>query len=280
MAGTLYLIATPIGNLRDISFRAVETLKLVELIACEDTRHSRKLLDHFGIASKLVSYHEHNERERAAELIGILMGGSSVAVISDAGTPGINDPGFAIVQRAIEADIDVVSIPGPVAFINAVVVSGLPTDSIFFGGFLPSRKSERRRRLEEIKIIPATLVFYESPHRLAAALKDCLDILGDRKAAIARELTKLHEETTRGMLGELAAAFSADPPKGEFVLVIDRQRGDHLSVTGVSSLAKRVADLEDSGLDRKTALKAAAKEFGLSRSEAYRQIQGTDRKAL
>ncbi|MCC6327021.1 MAG: 16S rRNA (cytidine(1402)-2'-O)-methyltransferase, partial [Acidobacteria bacterium] len=192
MTGTLYLVATPIGNLADISLRAIETLKAADVIACEDTRHSRKLLDHYAISKKLISYHEHNERERAAELIERIKAGASVAVISDAGTPGINDPGFVLVSEAFAAGLPVVAVPGPAAFVTAAVVSGLPTDSIFFGGFLPSRKGERRRRLEEVRDIPATLVFYESPHRLAASLLDCLETLGDRKAAVARELTKLH----------------------------------------------------------------------------------------
>ncbi len=273
MAGTLYLVATPIGNLQDISHRAVETLKSVDLIACEDTRHSLKLLNHYGISSKLLSYHEHNERERAAEIVGKLVEGASAAVISDAGTPGINDPGYVIVQEAVRSGVSVVSIPGPVAFVNAVIVSGLPTDSIFFGGFLPSKKGERRKRLEEVKEIPATLAFYESPHRLAASLADCADVLGDRAAAAVREITKLHEEVRRGTLNELAAVFAGAAPKGEFVLVIDRAGKGEASV-GHGNLKERVSELEAAGMDGKAALKAAAKEFGVSRSEAYRRLHG------
>lgn len=272
MAGTLYLVATPIGNLHDISFRALETLRTVDLIACEDTRHSLKLLNHYGISKKLVSYHEHNERERAAELFERLKKGDSVAVISDAGTPGINDPGSLLVQDAIRSDIQIVPVPGAVAYVNAVIVSGLPADSIFFGGFLPSKKGERRRRLAEVRDIPATLAFYESPHRLSASLADCLDILGDRPAAAARELTKLHEEIVRGSLKELIGHFSAAIPKGEFVLVIDKA-GEKPERDGGVTLAGRVGELEASGMDPKAALKAAAKEFGLSKSEAYRQMQ-------
>src|SRR5215204_6467438 len=184
MPGTLYLVATPIGNLHDITFRAVEILKSADVIACEDTRHTRKLLNHLGIAGKLVSYHEHNEKQRAEELAAALEKGNSVAVVSDAGTPGIADPSFRIVQLAIEIGADVVPIPGPVAFVNALIGSGLPTDAVYFAGFLPSRKSERRRRLREVADIAATLAFYESPHRIIAALSDCLEILGDRTAAI------------------------------------------------------------------------------------------------
>lgn len=272
MTGTLYLVATPIGNLADISFRAIETLKAADVIACEDTRHSRKLLDHYGISKKLISYHEHNERERAADLIERIKNGDSVAVISDAGTPGINDPGFVLVSEASAAGLPVVAIPGPAAFVTAVTASGLPTDSIFFGGFLPSRKGERRRRLEEVRDIPATLVFYESPHRLAASLLDCLETLGDRKAAVARELTKLHEDICRGTLAELSERFAADKIKGELVLAIDRASGKAIQAETAETLAERVQQLESTGMDRRAALKAAAKEFGLSRSEAYRRM--------
>ncbi|NOT47334.1 MAG: 16S rRNA (cytidine(1402)-2'-O)-methyltransferase [Acidobacteria bacterium] len=276
MPGKLFLVATPIGNLADISFRAIETLKAVDLIACEDTRHSLKLLNHYGISKKLISYHEHNERERAAELVERLERGESVALVSDAGTPAINDPGYFLVQRAIEADLQVVSIPGPVAFVNAVVVSGLSTDSIFFGGFLPSKKGDRRRRLDEVKNVPGTLVFYESPHRIGRSLVDCYEILGDRSAAIVRELTKLHEEVRRGGLKDLAECFSDAIAKGEFVLVIDRA-GENAVAAKIDSLAGRVRELEGSGLDHKAALKAAAKELGISRSEAYRRLQGSDK---
>jgi 16S rRNA (cytidine1402-2'-O)-methyltransferase len=257
-----------------MSFRAVETLKVVDIIACEDTRHSLKLLNHYGVAGKLVSYHEHNERERAAELVERLKEGGSVAVVSDAGTPGINDPGFVLVRAAVEAGVPVVPVPGPAAFVSAAVVSGLPTDSIFFGGFLPSRKSERRRRLEAVRAVPATLVFYESPHRVAASLRDCLEVLGDRSAAVARELTKVHENVSRGRLSELLPDIERAIVKGEIVIVIDRAGGEDMRRSSGSSLADRVKELEAGGMDRKGALKAAAKEFGLSRSEAYRQLQG------
>jgi 16S rRNA (cytidine1402-2'-O)-methyltransferase len=270
MPGTLYLVATPIGNLRDITERAVEVLTSVGTIACEDTRHTRKLLNHLGISNKLVSYHEHNEAERAADLAAALEKGTSVAIVSDAGTPGISDPGFRIVQRAIEIGAQVVPVPGPVAFVSALVASGLPTDSVFFGGFLPSKKSERRRRLREIAAVPATLAFYESPRRLAATLADCLEILGDREAVIAREITKLHEEFSRGKISRLLSEYSSATLKGEAVLLIDRVRGVTSEIDAGSSLTRRLAELEAEGIDRKTALKRAAKEFGISRSEAYR----------
>lgn len=273
MPGTLYLVATPIGNLQDMTFRAIEVLRVVDVIACEDTRHTRKLLNHFSISNKLVSYHEHNEESRADELSKLLAEGKSVAVVSDAGTPGICDPSFRVVQKAHEIGAAVVPIPGPVAFVNAVVASGLATDAIFFGGFLPSRKGERLKRLEAVKLIPATLIFYESPHRLAKSLVDCLEILGNRQAAVARELTKLHEEIIRGSLNELSDLFLKSPAKGEIVLVIERMTTDIAVKPNSASLAERVAEIEADGTDPKSALKKAAREFGLSKSEAYRIFQ-------
>ena len=273
MAGTLYLVATPIGNLKDITLRALETLRLADVIACEDTRHTRKLLNHFEISRPLVSYHEHNERERSDELISRLAAGESVAVVSDAGTPAINDPGFVIVRKAIEAGIEVVPIPGPVAFVSAVTASGASTDSIFFGGFLPSKSGDRRKRLGELASVPATLVFYESPNRIARSLADCLDVLGNRHAAVARELTKLHETIVRGDLKTLAESFAAAPVKGEIVLVIDRAVAGGAEPRELSALAERVREIELTGADQKSALKQAAREFGIGKSEAYRLLQ-------
>lgn len=274
MPGTLYLVATPIGNLQDITLRAMETLRTVDLIACEDTRHTRNLLNHFRISNRVISYHEHNEQERAEELADRLIQGESIAIVSDAGTPGICDPGFRIVQRAIEIGAAVVPIPGAAAFISAVIVSGLATDSIFFGGFLPSKKGERRKRLEEIRDIPATLVLYETPHRLVKSLVDCLEILGDRQAAVARELTKLHEEIARGSLTKLALQYSNSPVKGEVVLVIERAKAKTIRrEASPTNIADKVKEFEKEGLDPKSALKKAAKEFGLSKSEAYRILE-------
>ena len=272
MPGTVYLVATPIGNLADISKRALETLETVDLVACEDTRHTGKLLSHFGIKKKLLSYHEHNEHSRTEELTEILREGKSIAVVSDAGTPAICDPALRIVQRAHEIGAKVVAIPGAVAFVNALVVSGLPTDSVFFGGFLPSKKTERRKRLSEVSAIPATLCFYETPHRIAKSLVDCLEILGNRKAAVVREITKLHEEIVLGDLKELTEKFSSGDVRGEIVLVIDREEitNRKSQIANEKSLPERVAELEKEGVDRKLALKKAAKEFGLPRSEAYR----------
>ncbi len=275
MPGTLYLVATPIGNLQDITLRALETLRTVDLIACEDTRHTRNLLNHFRISNRTISYHEHNELERAEDLVDRLIAGESIAIVSDAGTPGICDPGFRIVQRAIEAGASVVPIPGAVAFVNAVIASGLATDSWFFGGFLPAKKGERRKRLEDVRAIPATLVFYEAPHRLARSLADCYEVLGDRLATVARELTKLHEEIVRGNLSELTQKYLKEKVKGEIVLVIEKGKDQNLQRENAQTItiAQRVAQLENEGLDPKAALKKAAKEFGMSRSEAYRMTR-------
>lgn len=272
MAGTLYIVPTPIGNLGDISPRAVEILRSVGIIACEDTRHTQKLLNHFGIKAELVSYHEHNEQQRATELISKLEGGTSVALVSDAGTPAISDPGVPLVRAAHEAGIQVISLPGPSALAAAVAASGLGTDAIFFGGFLPSRPGQRRKRLRECAEIPATLVFYESPHRIAASLADCLAVLGDRQASISRELSKLHEETLTGKISELIKNFDAKA-KGEFVLVIDRGNVKAENAeTDTPDLKERVKALEAEGLSPREALKKVAKEAGINRSEAYRLL--------
>lgn len=274
MPGTLYLVATPIGNLADITIRALDVLRSVDIIACEDTRHTRKLLDHYQIKTKLVSYHEHNEEARAQELAKKLSEGASIAVVSDAGTPGICDPGFKLVGRAVEAGANIFAIPGACAFVLAAVTSGIGTDSIYFGGFLPAKSGERRRRLSEVIDIPATLIFYEAPHRIAASLQDCASVLGNRKAAVGRELTKLHEETRRGTLSELAAHYKENAAKGEFVVVIERSSEECGTVsTEPNSFVQRVAELEEQGLDRRAAMRKAAKEFGLARAEAYRLLQ-------
>jgi 16S rRNA (cytidine1402-2'-O)-methyltransferase len=275
MAGTLYLVSTPIGNLEDITHRAVRLLGEVDVIACEDTRHTQKLLNHYAINTRTISYHEHNERERAVELLKQLKQGSDVAVVSDAGTPGISDPGFRLARLAIENEVRVVPVPGASALITALVASGMPTDEFFFGGFLPARSGARRARLSELRSIPATLIFYEGPHRIAATLKDARAILGEREAVVARELTKMHEEIVRGRLSELAARFaSAQSVRGEIVLIIDRAV---IEVEGgkdeaSASIAALVTELENEGLDHRAALKKAARQLGLTRAEAYRRL--------
>jgi 16S rRNA (cytidine1402-2'-O)-methyltransferase len=274
MPGTLYLVATPIGNLADITHRALQILKDVDLIACEDTRHTHKLLNHYGITTKTISYHEHNEQQRAAELIALLKQGSDIAVVSDAGTPSISDPGFRLVRAAIESDLPVVPVPGPSALISALIAAGLPTDEFFFAGFLPSRANARRARLEQLRTVPGTLIFYEAPHRLAATLQDAVEILGERETVVARELTKLHEEIRRGRLSDLARNYAAEEnARGEIVVLIDRNIiGDASDQPARLSVAALVDELEKEGLDHRAALKKAARELGLSRAEAYRKL--------
>jgi 16S rRNA (cytidine1402-2'-O)-methyltransferase len=274
--GTLYLVATPIGNLEDVTRRALRVLAEADLVACEDTRRTRQLLEHFAIRARTISYHEHNERERAEELARKIEEGADVALASDAGTPGINDPGYRLVRACVERGLRVVPVPGPAAFVAALTASGLPTDEFYFGGFLPARAHARRQRLEAVRALRATLVFYESPHRIAQALSDAREVLGEREAVVARELTKLHEEFARGRLSELAARFSGESSaRGEMVLLIDREvieGGDAVTAPRAASVAERVAALEAEGLDPRAALKRAARELGLTRDEAYRRL--------
>ena len=277
MPGTLFIVGTPIGNLEDITQRALRVLSEVDIVACEDTRHTERLLNHFGIKTKTISYHEHNERARAEQLCEQIEAGKNVALVSDAGTPLLSDPGFRIVQAAIEREIPVVPIPGATAFVAALVASGLPSDQFFFAGFLPARANARRAKLEELRAVPGTLVFYEAPHRIAATLKAALEVLGNRRAVVARELTKLHEEIARGSFNELTRRFSDEaPPRGEIVLVISGAADE--SAGGAQSspqnLIERVSELESGGLDAKTALKQAARESGMKRAEAYRLLVG------
>jgi 16S rRNA (cytidine1402-2'-O)-methyltransferase len=269
----LYLVSTPIGNLEDITLRALRVLKDVELIACEDTRHTRGLLNHFGISTPTISYHEHNEPRRAAELAERLSRGESIALVTDAGTPGISDPAYRIVVAAIERGVTVTPVPGATAMIAGLVASGLPTDSFLFAGFLPHKKQARRARLEELKFERATLVFYETPHRIREALLDVREILGDRRAAIARELTKLHEQFIRGAVSEIIAHFDANEPRGELTLVIAGNREDNLKAVESISISEQVELLaREQGLSRGDAIKQAARSRGLSKREAYQLL--------
>jgi 16S rRNA (cytidine1402-2'-O)-methyltransferase len=216
----LYLVATPIGNLSDITLRALETLRQVDVIACEDTRKTGRLLQHFEIEKPKIAFHEHNERQATARVMSMIEQGQSVALVSNAGTPGISDPGFTLVRRAIEEGVPVVMIPGPSALVMALVLSGLPSHSFTFRGFPPRKPGPRKRFLEVDVDSPHTLVFYESPYRLKAFLKDAIEVLGDRQAALANELTKLYEEVQRGTLSELLALFEDEEPRGEYTVVI------------------------------------------------------------
>ena len=270
----LYVVATPIGNLEDITYRAVRVLKEVDLIACEDTRQTRKLLDHYGIDRPMVSYHEHNENERAQELLEKLKRGATIAQVSDAGMPGVSDPGYRVVKVAIEQGIQVVPIPGASAVIAALAASGLATDVFEFRGFLPAKAGQRRTALEQISSHQQTVIFYEAPHRIVEALEDLVRILGpQRRVVIARELTKVHEEFIRGTAQEVLETARRRELKGEITLLVGKAE-----IGGSSTVEKdlriRLADLmREQKLDEKAALKVLAKETGRSKSEVYRELQ-------
>ena len=271
--GTLYIVATPIGNLEDITLRAVRVLRDCDFIACEDTRHSRKLLDHFGISKPLISYHEHNEAQRAGELVERLRSGESAALVTDAGTPLISDPGFRLVRAAIAAGIAVVPVPGVSAAVAALSAAGLPTDTFRFCGFLPAKSLQRRAVLEALKMEACTLIFYETPHRILDALDDICAVLGARPVVVARELTKLHEEFLRGTAPEVRELLAARPAvKGEITLLIDKgePHADHSDL----SIEQAVDAAERSGLSRMDAVKRVAKQRGLSKREVYRRTTG------
>jgi 16S rRNA (cytidine1402-2'-O)-methyltransferase len=270
VSGTLYVVATPIGNLEDITFRAVRILGEVDLIACEDTRQTRKLLDRYSIAKPLVSYHEHNERVRAADLLRDLEAGKNIALVSDAGTPLIADPGYRLVEQARQMGIPVSPIPGPSALLAALSGSGLATDSFSFHGFLPAKKGQRRTFLEVFRGSQATLVFYEAPHRVLDTLDDIEAVLGPRPVVIARELTKVHEEFLRGTAAELREALRKRPTvKGEITLLVGKSETAEVDDT---PLAEAVERLVESGVSRMEALKTVARGRGLSKREVYKQL--------
>ena len=281
----LYLVATPIGNLEDITLRALRVLKEVDVIACEDTRQTQKLLNHYSIATRTTSYHEHNEMTRAAELVKQMQEGASVALVTDAGMPGISDPGYRLIALAIRHRVPVVPVPGASAFLAALVASGLPTDSFRFSGFLPAKRGERRAALEAVRTSPRTQVFYEAPHRILETLADVVEVLGiARHVVVAREVTKLHEEFLRGRAGEVLADLkSREAVKGEITLLIgkadeedarlgtDRGAADAPVRPSVRERVKQI--MAEEKIDEKAALKKVAKERGVSKSEAYREMQ-------
>ena len=274
---TLYLVATPIGNLEDITLRALRVLKGVDLIACEDTRQTQKLLNHYGIGTRTISYHEHNEMTKAAELVVDLEGGAKIALVTDAGMPGISDPGFRLITLAVRHHVPVVPIPGASAFLAALVASGLPTDSFRFSGFLPAKRGERRTLLESIRPSPRTQVFYEAPHRVLEALEDIVEVLGPgRHVVVAREVTKIHEEFLRGRAADLLATLkSRGDVKGEITLLIAKAEAMEQSPPASRvSVRQRVNQImSEENVDEKAALKKVAKEMGVSKSEAYRELQ-------
>ena len=272
MAPGIYLVATPIGNLEDITLRALRVLREADVIACEDTRRTRRLLDRYDIRKPLLSYHEHNERARAAELVARAHAGEAVAVVSDAGLPGISDPGYRVVEAAIDEGVAIVPVPGATAIETALVASGLPSASFRFEGFLPSKAGQRKKALEAVGDERSTLVFFEAPHRITAALGDARQTLGDRRAVVARELTKAHEEFLRGRLSQIEAELSSrEAVKGEIVLLIEG--AGEVSPESPAPLKERVNELIEQGLPRMEAIKAAAKERGISKREAYRLLE-------
>lgn len=273
--GRLYLVATPIGNLEDITVRALRLLGEADLIACEDTRHTLKLLSHYGIHKATVSYHQHNEASRTEELVKRLEEGAQIVLVSDAGTPTISDPGHRLVSLCLEKQIPVTPIPGPSAVIAALAASGLPTDAFLFVGFLPSRPAARRKTLQDLAKEGHTIVLYEAPHRLVETLSDALECLGRRQAVIAREITKIHEEFLRGDLAELLVCIQRRPVRGEITLLIGRPvpGSEKSAELCTAPLGERIEQImRERQIDRKAALKLAARERGLTKREAYKQL--------
>ncbi|MDR7416512.1 MAG: 16S rRNA (cytidine(1402)-2'-O)-methyltransferase [Armatimonadota bacterium] len=266
--GTLYVVATPIGNLEDITLRALRILREVDLIAAEDTRQTTKLLQHYGIRKFLLSYHEHNERRRTEELLAQLRAGRSVALVSDAGTPGISDPGYQLIRACVEEGIPVVPVPGPSAVLAALAASGLATDRFLFAGFVPRKSSERHRFFEELKEERGTLILFESPERILESLRDLQAVMGDRRVAVCRELTKVHEEVFRGRISDAIAHLGAHPPRGEITLVVEgaspRSPEDEKTDEDLRRLLAQGESVRD-------AAEVVARAYGISRREAYRR---------
>jgi 16S rRNA (cytidine1402-2'-O)-methyltransferase len=270
MPGLLYVVSTPIGNLEDITYRAVRVLKEADWIACEDTRTTRRLLDHYGIQTRSLSYHEHNEANRTEDLVGRLKQGETGALVSDAGTPLLSDPGYRIVRAAVQAGIRIEALPGPSALLAGLVVSGLPTDQFHFGGFLPPKQGQRTRMLESLRDEPATLIFYEAPHRILESLEDIAATLGEREVVVARELTKFHEEVLRGTPAEIRTVLeSRDSVRGEFVVLIAKAiaplHDDRPPDEAVEALVR-------AGVNRMDAMKTVARQRGLSKRDVYKIV--------
>jgi len=276
-SGLLYIVSTPIGNLEDITLRAVRILGEVSLIAAEDTRHTGKLLTHYDIHRPLTSYHDHNKEQKAEVIIDRLKAGESVALVTDAGTPGISDPGYYLINRAIEEGIPVIPIPGPAAALAALSVSGLPTDSFVFEGFLPSRHSQRVSKLGTLKDEKRTIIFYEAPHRILPCLKDMQDALGDRRIVLARELTKLHEETLRGRLGDIIGIIENRTLKGEMTIVVEgaSDKPFEASVLSLNDHVELV--VREEGISRKEAIAVVAKLRGVPKKQVYKETLVTDK---
>ena len=275
MPGTLYIVATPIGNLEDITLRAIRTLKDVDIIAAEDTRHTQTLLRHFTINTPLTSYHDHNERAKTGQVVARLERGESVALVSDAGTPGISDPGYRLVLAATRLGIRVVPIPGPTALIAAFSASGLPTDGFNFRGFLPARKRERRSKLQELRLERYSIVVYETPHRLKESLDDIREILGDRRMVLGREITKIHEEFLRGRISEVIAEVSRREIRGEVTLIIEGC--SDVDPPSEEALREEIAKLLADGLRVKEVAEVLGEKYGYSKRQIYGLAMDQDR---
>jgi len=270
--GVLYLVGTPIGNLGDITLRALETLKNVDLIAAEDTRHTRKLLNHYSIEKKVTSYHEHNKYIKGPWLAEELKRGLSIALVSDAGMPGISDPGHDLVKACINQGITVTAIPGPSAFVTGLVASGLDTGGFVYCGFFPREKKGRKEFFEDLGREVRTLIFYESPHRLVRTLREMQEAWGDRQCCVARELTKIYEEYRRGTIGEVLAHFEGREVKGEITLIVAGKEKDRIVNVGWKEAEEMVGKLVDAGLSRKEAVKETAKLLGVPKRELYDRV--------
>jgi len=278
--GTLFVCATPIGNLGDITLRVLEKLKEVDFIAAEDTRHSRKLLDHYKIRKPLISYHQHNERQRASEIIARLKNGEKAALVSDAGMPGISDPGQILIRQCLQEDITVDVLPGPNAAITALVLSGMPTDSFLFIGFLPPKKGERLEKIKKLSTIPHTVIFYEAPHKLTRTLQDILEVVGDRQTVVARELTKIHQSVYRGTVSQLLEKFQTGLPRGECCLLLAPYE-EIIENSEPTDWLGEIARLESEGFDNKEAMKIVARKYGIPKRDIYKaRINSNDRENL
>lgn len=269
--GILYIVSTPIGNLEDITFRAIRVMKEVDFIAVEDTRHSIKLLNHYGIAKPLISYWSEKEKVRTEEIIEKLKSGFSIALISDAGTPGISDPGAVLIKRAIDENINIIPVPGPSAAITALSVSGLSTEEFTFIGFLPSKTTQRQKKLKDLSLELRTLIFYEAPHRIVNTLLDLKEIFGERNAAAVKEVTKIHEEILRGTISEILDALENRTIAGEYILIVDGMKKEK---AGLDEALAEIKFLMKKGKGRKEAVKSVAEEYGFSKKKLYDKSLG------
>jgi len=278
VAGALYIVPTPIGNLEDITLRALRVLKEVDLIAAEDTRHTQHLLNHYGIKTTLTSYHTNNEREKAQTLVDRIKNGANIALVSDAGTPAIADPGFRLVVAAIAADVPIIPLPGAAALATVLSASGLPTDRFLFEGFLPAKKSERRTKLQALREQTATLVFYEAPHRLLETLNDLRQLFGDRALVLAREVSKVHEEFLRGTVSDVVTQLADREVKGEITLVVHGSTGE--AIVSEEQLRTEIRRLKDKGMRVKEIAEVLGEQFGYSKKAIYRLALELDKKAM